>query len=386
MKVLGIAGTGLRRQFRDRSSFFFVFILPIALIMLIGAQFGGSFAPVVGVVGSGGDPLADAVLEEIRSGEGYEIREFDSREGVITAVERGHVSAGLIIPVGFTQAIASGETPEISFAARPDTSGIAVRSAIEGAITEALGEATAARSVSDRLALPFDEALDVVNTVAPTVSEITVETRTIGNALFPATMGQFDLGASSQLVLFTFLTALTGSAALIQSRQLGVTRRMLSTGTATRTIIIGEATGRWGVAVFQGLDILIVTLVAFGVDWGDPLGAMAVLLAFGLVGAAGAMLMGAVFSNDQQAGGVAVVLGIGLAALGGSMAPLEIFSPTMRQVAFLTPHAWANDAFGEMVRRDGTLVDVLPQIGVLLGYAAILFAMAAVRLRRVITR
>ena len=37
-----------------------------------------------------------------------------------------------------------------------------------------------------------------------------------------------QIGATSQLVLFMFLTGLTGSAALIQSKRLGVTRRMLA--------------------------------------------------------------------------------------------------------------------------------------------------------------
>lgn len=386
MKVLGIGLTGLRRQFRDRSSFFFVFILPIALIMLIGAQFGGGFVPRVGFVAPAGDELASAIADEIASGEGYEVRDYDSRDELITDVERGNVSAGLIVPDGFTASIAAGEDPVVEFAVRPDTAGIAIRSAVEGAVTEALGPAAAARTVAENRAIPFSDAMALVDAAASSVPEVVVETRTTGEALFPASLGQFDLGASSQLVLFTFLTALTGSAALIQSRQLGITTRMLSTGTSTRTVILGEAAGRWAVAVFQGLYILLVTLVAFGVNWGDPLGAVLVLLAFGLVGAAAAMLMGALFSNDQQAGGVAVVLGIGIAALGGSMVPLEIFSPTMQQIARLTPHAWANDAFAELVRRDGSLVDVLPQISVLVAYAAALFALAALRLRRVITR
>ena len=39
MTVLSIARTALRRLFRDRSNIFFVFVLPIALVLLIGAQF-----------------------------------------------------------------------------------------------------------------------------------------------------------------------------------------------------------------------------------------------------------------------------------------------------------------------------------------------------------
>ncbi len=192
--------------------------------------------------------------------------------------------------------------------------------------------------------------------------------------------------AAQQLVLFTFLTALAGSAALILSRKLGISRRMLSTPTSTGTIVGGEGAGRWAVAMVQGLYIVIVTYLLFRVDWGDPWGALLILVAFSAVGAGAGMLMGATFKNDQQAGGIGVVLSLGLAALGGCMLPIELFSPAMTRVAHLTPHAWALDGFAELVRRDGTVADILPELGVLVVYATVLLLLAAWRLRAVLTR
>ena len=98
------------------------------------------------------------------------------------------------------------------------------------------------------------------------------------------------------------------------------------------------------------------------------------------------MLLGSVFDNDQQAGGIGVVLSLGLAALGGAMLPSELFSPTMQRIAHLTPHAWALDGFAELVRRDGTAVDILPELGVLTLYAIVLLGLASWRLRVAITR
>lgn len=160
---------------------------------------------------------------------------------------------------------------------------------------------------------------------------------------------------------------------------------MLSTPTSARTILAGEALGRFGIALVQAAIIVAGSLLFFGVDWGEPLAAAALVVAFCLVGTGAGMLLGATARSEEQAGPLALLLGLPLAALGGSMVPLEVFPATMRAVAKITPHAWANDAFAELLRHDGTLADVLPQLGALLGFAAALLALATWRLRRALT-
>ena len=87
----------------------------------------------------------------------------------------------------------------------------------------------------------------------------------------------------------------------------------------------------------------------------------------------------------QQAIGVSLLLGLGLGALGGCMVPLEVFSPTMRQVAHITPQAWGNDAFAKLVGHGASIAGILPQLGILAAYAVVLLALAAWRLRRVLS-
>jgi ABC-2 type transport system permease protein len=126
-------------------------------------------------------------------------------------------------------------------------------------------------------------------------------------------------------------------------------------------------------------------LLLFQVNWGDPVGAAAIMILFGAVAAGTAMLMGTLFRNDQQAAGVGVILGLGVAALGGCMIPIEFFSPTMQKVAHLTPHAWALDAFSILVRENGTIIDILPELAVLALFAVALITIASFRLRRAMT-
>jgi ABC-2 type transport system permease protein len=143
--------------------------------------------------------------------------------------------------------------------------------------------------------------------------------------------------------------------------------------------------GRFATALVQGVFIMVGSLLLFGVSWGDPLGAVALLLLFCLVGAGAGMLVGAVFSTEQQAVSVGLLLGLGLAAIGGAMVPLEVFSDTMRTVAHLTPHAWALDGYAELGRHDAGIGGILPELGILAGYAAVLLSLATWRLRLAIT-
>jgi ABC-2 type transport system permease protein len=386
MKVFAIAWTNVRRMLRERSNIFFVFIFPLALILLIGAQFGGGVDPVVGLYLADDGQLATAISDAVEAEDTLDVIRFEEEELLVTAVEHGGAQAGLFLPAEMDTTAEAGEQVEIGFVTRPDGFGPQIQSVVGAAIAEVMAPVTAAQFAMTKTGASFDNAFAMAQEQEPSAPGLTTEVTAIGEALFPQTLGRFDLGASSQLVLFVFLTALAGSASLILSRQLGISRRMLSTPTSTGTIVIGEGTGRWSVAMVQGLYIMVATFLIFRVNWGDPIGALLILICFAAVGAGAGMLMGAVFSNDAQATGVGIVVSLGLAALGGCMLPVELFSPTMQKVAHLTPHAWALDGFAELVRRDGTVADILPELGVLIVYATVLLVLASWRLRITLTR
>jgi ABC-2 type transport system permease protein len=384
VKVLAIAHANLSRFLRDRANIFFVFILPLGIVLLVGAQFGGEPTTAIGVSG-GGDPVGELIVAELTSDERLNLTEYGSEAEMLVAVERGNVAAGVSIPADLSAQIAAGGTADVGFVSRPDGLGPQLKVVIDQAVASATARASAVRFAVAAGAQP-DVAAEVAGVVTGQITPVEVQTTTGGESLFEGLNGQFDQGASTQLVLFMFLTGLAGSAALIQSRQLGVTRRMMSTPTSPGTIIAGEALGRFVVVLVQGLYIVGATILLFQVDWGNPLGAAAIIMVFAAVGAGAAMLFGTLFKNDQQAGSVGVIAGLGLAAIGGSMLPIELFSDSMQRIARFTPHAWANDAFADLLRRNASLADIIPQLGVLAGFAAALLGLAAIRMRSVITR
>jgi ABC-2 type transport system permease protein len=373
--ILAFAGVALRRFFRERGNWFFVLVFPLALVLLIGQQFGdGGGLPEVGVVvGEGGEELRAALADA----EGLELVDFDSAAEMEDRLARGRLAAGVL--VGDERSDAG--LPVVRFVTGSGADAPAAREVVTAALTGRIGGDRDAGIVADVTGAPQEAVDEAFAQVAPFVPGVEVVRETIGQDPFEGAGSPYEVGAAGQLLLFVFITSLTGSAALIQTRQFGVTRRALSAPIGTRTVLAGEALGRLVIALLQAAVIVVGTTLLFGVDWGDPLASGAVIVLFCLVGAGAAMLVGAISDNDQQAAGVGVMAGLGLAALGGSMVPLEIFPDTLRTVAHVTPHAWGNEALAEITRRQGGIGDILPELGALVVFAVVIVSLAAWRLR-----
>jgi ABC-2 type transport system permease protein len=389
MKSFTIAAVNLRRFVRDRGNIFFVFIFPMLLILVLGSAFGGSVDARLGVFSEGAGPLGDGLVELIVDAGTIEVVPAGSQASMVQGVERGELEAAIVIPSGYDADVRGGIPTEVEFLTRSAQETANIRGVVESAITQQSVVLRAARFAVAENVADFSGALEVAEEMETNLGKVEVRVTAAGEGFALDALGQFDSSAQTQLLLFIFVTSLAGSSALIQTRRLGVAKRMISTPTAVRDVLTGEGMGRFAVALVQGLFILVGTWLIFSVDWGHPLLAVLILVVFALVGSGAAMLMGALFSNDEQAGGMGVLLGLGLAALGGAMMPLQVFeliSPGLYRVAHVTPHAWAMEAFDSISIDNGGLVDILPFLGILLAYALVLYGLAIWRLRVVLTR
>ena len=59
--VLALARVALIRFLRERSNLFFVFVFPLAIVLLVGATFGAGFTPTIVIVDEGATTVFAAV-------------------------------------------------------------------------------------------------------------------------------------------------------------------------------------------------------------------------------------------------------------------------------------------------------------------------------------
>ncbi len=387
-KAIEIARVNLVRQVRDRGDLFFVFVLPTLIIVALGLQFSGGGRPLLGVVLPDDDPAATELVSILEAtGDGPNIRIVDGEAALRDGVEHGQLDAGLVIPAMLSGELRAGDRAELRFLATPAAMTTGVRASVDEAVARVAAVATAASTAADIGGDSFDAARAVARELVSDQPGVAVDVTWVGDPAPLAGFSQYAFGASTQLVLFMFLTSLTAASRLVATRDLGVSRRMLASPTSAATVITGEALGRYAIALLQAVYIVAVSAVVFGVRWGDPPAAGAMIATVALVASAIAMLVGALARNADQAASLGVFLGLTLGALGGCMVPFQLMPDAMQAIARLLPHSWAVLGLQELIQRDtsGSLGAVAPNLVILLVYGTVVMVIAVRQFRRVIT-
>lgn len=384
MKPLVIVEANVRRLLRTPHNLFIIGLGPLAMIFLLGSAFGSSATTHVDAVAPH-TKYADQLLQTIGAQQGLTVQRVANEDALRSEIEYGDVEAGVVMPANYDRLLLSGKHIRLRYYAQNGVNGQQVSQIVQSGVTEESNAIVAAKLVKRERGSTFaTDYAHVQHTIAK-LPKVTVNTVEPSGKHYPKVIQRFTAGASSQLFLFVFIISLMNSAALIETRRLGIARRMLVSPTTVRSVILGEALGRFALAAIQAVLIVLLSWLLFGVEWGNGPAVAAITIAFCLVAAGFAMLLGSILDTEQQALAVALLLGAGLGALGGSMVPLIFFPPIMLDLAHIAPHAWGNEAFIMLLKEGGTIVNVLPQVGALLGFAVVTFSLAIWRLRHELT-
>lgn len=379
---LVIAGVGLRRMLRDRTAMFFIVLLPVLVILIIGATVGGYSSFRVGLVVLDGGALSGDLVQELRAADSVEVASYADAAAARRAVRRGELAAAVVVPAGFDATLAAGRNADVTVVTGSDPgTRQAVTAVLSAVVDRQAARVQAAAFAADQVGGGVRDHLGTATRLQAGAPVAAVRTDVVDGAGEILPEG-FGYSAPTMLVLFVFINAFAGGAALIETRTLGIHARALAAPVRPRSIVLGEALCYVGLGLFQSALIVLIGSALFGVSWGDPVAAATLIVVWALVGAGAGMLSGTLFRTADQAGAIGSAIGIGLAMLGGCMWPLALVAPAMRAIGHLSPHAWAVDAWTALLSRNGDLGDIALQVLILSAVAAGLLSLAAVRMRR----
>ncbi|MEU0510471.1 MULTISPECIES: ABC transporter permease [unclassified Amycolatopsis] len=381
MTALLFTGVALRRLARDRVAMFFIVLLPLVVILIVGATIRGQDSFRIGVV-EPGTPLAAGLSRALDTSPALETRTYSDEDPATAALRRNQVDAVLVLPDGFDERLLSGapvELPLLSTGSAGTTQG--AWSAVSAVVADHAALVQAAGFAAERTGTDPARWLPLAGSLAATGDRITVRTESAGGAP-DERAGGFTGSAPTMLVLFVFVNTLAAGAAVIETRKLGVYSRSLAAPVRPREIVFGEALGYVVLALGQSALIIGASAALFGVSWGDPVAALLLTGLWAVVGAGAGILSGTLFRTSEQASAIGPAIGIAFGMLGGCMWPLEIVPPALRAVGHVTPHAWAVDAWTTVLSRGGGVADIAGQLAVLAGFAAVLVGAASWRMAR----
>jgi ABC-type Na+ efflux pump permease subunit len=184
----------------------------------------------------------------------------------------------------------------------------------------------------------------------------------------------FAQAVPGTMVMFTMLVLLTsGAIMLVVERREGLLRRLAAAPISRGEIVLGKWTARMALALVQIAFAMVVGTALFGVNWGDAIGMVAVVLvAWAAFNASLAILVGSVTRTEGQTAGIGVVSTMALAALGGCWWPIEVAPGWMQSLALFLPTGWTMDAMHKLVSFNHPAAAVVPHVlGLAMGSAAV---------------
>ena len=227
-QVLSIGRVNLRRLVADRAAVGYLLMLPLLVTLLVGAAGHAASRQRVGVLASSDAPAAAVLVQRLASSPALDVHRYASEGSLERAVRIGDVLAGIIIREP------SATTPKVEFVtdlgqAYPTTARLAVESAV-GSLDAAPG--------SPKPTFEADRQ---------------------------ATEAGYGQASRGNLVLFVFLSTVSGAGGVAATRRLGIGRRIMAAPLSTTQVVLGELLGRFVIAVVQAAFIVVAAWALFGI-------------------------------------------------------------------------------------------------------------------------
>lgn len=174
-------------------------------------------------------------------------------------------------------------------------------------------------------------------------------------------------------VLSAFFLVLVVGWLFVAERTHGTLVRLRAAPLARWQILLGKLLPCLLVSLVQGVFLLLAGRLVVNLSWGAEPWLLLPVVACTSVAAVGlALLVASVARTETQVAVYGVLLVLVLGGVSGSLMPRELMPESMKRASLVTPHAWALDAYSQL------LGSPTPDVGVVLTACGVLLAFGAV--------
>jgi ABC-2 type transport system permease protein len=397
-KIFSIAIKELRLWLQTPGNWLTVFLLPLAFIGILGSVFGKG-TPVVTVFAVNADQgeRGAEIIELLANSENLEFEMLGTQAEADSHVAKGDRMAAVVIPENFSEAIKTTEGGSILIIVDPARAaeGGLVTGLVQSALIKSIVYAEIDRALQGLFKNKSIEGVSqgdfqlfinagIKAVLAKSVNEaidnplIKVKTEPSAQKAGDAQISIMSSLSPGLALFFAFFLISHLANTVVNERETGTLRRLITTPTSRAVILLGKALPFVFVAIFQLGFVLAICNILFGMQLGsEPLALAVIILSTGLAVAGLGILVAALVKNGAQASVGATALAMALAAVSGCMMP----QVKVEGLNMVTPHYWALEGIQNVIARGMGMEGVLVQSCVLLGMAVLFFAIGAWRFR-----
>ena len=161
---------------------------------------------------------------------------------------------------------------------------------------------------------------------------------------------RYQVLVPSYTVMFAFFLVLTVGWLFVSERRQGTLKRLRAAPLSRAEILVGKLLPCFLLSLSQGFFLLLMGKLAFGLKWGpEPLWLIPVVTATSIAAMGLAMLVASLARTETQVAIYGTLLVLVLAGVSGCLMPRELMPESMKQISRVTPHAWALDAYAQLL-------------------------------------
>jgi ABC-2 type transport system permease protein len=403
-KSLLIALKDVTLAFRDIGGLLLMLAAPFALTIGIGlvtgrfsgTQNAGVTDISVVIVDEDGGDLGQAVVDVFTADSLATLLEPQVLTDVVEArriVDEDEAAAAVIVPAGFSEAVftAADDAPTIQLITNPERPlGAGVIKAIlddvlsrievgrvggQVAVEQLIATGRIAPDQAAQIGQDFGSQQATAAGSAVTITRVDVS----GRAAEPFDV--LTVIAPGFALMFLMFTVTNAGRTIVQERLAGTLPRLLTAPIGSAEVLGGKLLGIFLIGVAQVAILIGATGLIFGVNWGDPVAIVLLVLA-SAVGAAGwGALLASMAQSPAQIGGLGSALMLIFGILGGSLGNSFTLPTWLLPAAWITPNYWGIQGFAAL-GTGASVAEIAPSLIALSVMALALFGVAIVAFRR----
>ncbi len=370
---------------RDAQTLLLLILMPATFILVMSLSMQALFQPgsdfKITIIAVDLDRSSESaqymdILKKTKNFSIYESGAITTTDHVLGAVQKGRYNFGLVINNNF-----SAHIKDMNRAAQGIPMTVYIEPAIQSSIQMGVKNQLVMELMKLRAHTFFDKNTALLSYVGfkeenfmPPVDRMLDTKYAVKGGRETIMPNAAQQSVPAWLVFSMYFIVMPISLIFHTEKNNGTLSRMKSINIKSRYLITGKIVSYYIISMIQAVCMLAVGRFLVPLLGGDTIqfgnslfGLFLIASCVGLNAISYGLLVSASSKNTQVAGSLGSILIIIFSAIGGIMVPKFIMPTVMQKLSLLSPLSWGLDGFLDIMLRNGSVSEIMPECALLLG-------------------